>query len=69
MLSDISIGGVYVPQLLVLVFVALALMAIFSRLLIALDFNRLVIYPPIVNISLFSIWLSLLVWFMSGELK
>ena len=67
MLSDISIGGVYVPQLLVAVFVALVLMEISSRTLIAFDLDRLVVYPPIINISFFSIWLSLLVWFMYGN--
>ncbi|KAI3605357.1 hypothetical protein D8I24_2460 (plasmid) [Cupriavidus necator H850] len=39
-------------------------MALSSRLLATLGFYRLFAYPPLVNISLSSIWLGLSVWFM-----
>ncbi|MGO4158758.1 DUF1656 domain-containing protein [Cupriavidus sp. YAF13] len=64
MLSDISIGGVFLPRLLVSTCVAFVLMALSSRLLAALGLYRIFVSPPLVNISLCSIWLGLSVWFV-----
>jgi hypothetical protein len=67
MLSDISIGGVFLPRLLVSAFVALLLLAVSSRLFASFGLYRLFAYPPLVNMSIFAIWLGLLASFMYGN--
>jgi hypothetical protein len=67
MLDDISLGGVYLPRLLIFALIALLLTALSSRLLINVGFYRLVAYPPLVNLALFSIWLGSSVLFMHGN--
>jgi hypothetical protein len=63
MLSDISIGGIFVPRLLISAFVALVLMTLSSRFLASLGLYRLFAFPPLVNMALFLIGLWLSVWF------
>jgi hypothetical protein len=64
MLSDISISGVLFPRLLVTALAALVLTALSSRVMAGLGLYRLFAYPPLVNGSLFSIWLGLSMWLM-----
>jgi Protein of unknown function (DUF1656) len=69
MLNDISIGGVFLPRLLISAFVALVLMTLSSRLLASFGFYRLFAYPPLVNIALFLIgfWLAVGLTYPSGN--
>ncbi|RQU79360.1 DUF1656 domain-containing protein [Burkholderia cenocepacia] len=61
MFSDLSVGDVFLPALLVLSFLALVLTGLSSRLLLKLDLYRLFAYRPFVDVSIFAIWLALLV--------
>jgi hypothetical protein len=67
MLSDISIAGVFLPRLLVTALVALVLTALSSRMIAGLGLYRLFAYPPLVNGSIFSIWLGLSMWLLYGN--
>lgn len=63
MYSEISIGGVAMPALLVLAFSALLLTGLSSRQLTKLGVYRLLAHRPLADLSLFGIWLGLLVQF------
>ncbi len=60
MIGEISIGGVYLPTLLVLGIVALVLLGLLSRLLALVGAYRVVAYRPLVDVALFLIILGLL---------
>jgi hypothetical protein len=62
MTGEISLGGVFVPTLLVLAVVALALSFGLSRLLGAFGLYRFVAYRALVDLSLFVLLLGLLAW-------
>lgn len=61
MFSEISIGGVAMPGLLLLAFAALLLTGLSSRLLAGLGVDRLLAHRPLAELSLFVLWLGLLV--------
>lgn len=61
MIGEISIGGVYLPALLVLALVALCLTGLLARLLAVISAYRLVAYRPLVDLALFMLILGLLV--------
>jgi hypothetical protein len=60
MIGEVSIGGVYLPALLVLALLALALTGVLSRLFQLIGFYRLVAYRPLVDVALFLLLLGLL---------
>ena len=60
MTGEVSLGGVYVPPLLLLGIAALLLTGLFSRLLAATGAYRIVVYRPLVDLALFVIVLGLL---------
>ncbi len=62
MIGEVSIGGVYAPALLLLALVALALMGVLVRLLQFAGFYRLIAYRPLVDLSLFTLLLGLIVF-------
>jgi hypothetical protein len=62
-IGEVSIGGVYVPALLLFVCVAVILTASLSRLLSLVGFYRLVADRTITNIALFLLLLASLVRF------
>jgi hypothetical protein len=62
LIGEISIGGVYIPSLLLLVLVAVVLMAPLSRLLSAVGFYRLVAYRPLTDIAFFLVLLGTIAW-------
>ena len=62
MIGEISIGGVYIPSLLPLVLVAVVLVMLLSRFLVAVGFYRLVVYRPLADIALFLLLLAAIVW-------
>jgi hypothetical protein len=62
MTGEISIGGVFVPALLMLAFAALLLTALLSRLLSLAGAYRAVAYRPLVDVALFVLILGLLVF-------
>jgi hypothetical protein len=53
MIGEITIGGVYVPSLLLLVCATIGLTGLLSRLLSVVGFYRLVAYRPLTDIALF----------------
>ncbi len=55
-------AGVYVPALLLLALVALALMGVVVRLLQFAGFYRLIAYRPLVDLCLFTLLLGLIVF-------
>jgi hypothetical protein len=62
MIGEISIGGVYIPSLLLLVLVAVVLMIPLSRFLAAVGFYRLVMYRPLADIAFFLLLLAAIAW-------
>ncbi|MBV9843170.1 MAG: DUF1656 domain-containing protein [Sphingomonadaceae bacterium] len=62
MIGEISIGGVYMPSLLLLGVVALLLTGIAARLLNLIGAYRLVFYRPLADVALFVLILGALVW-------
>jgi len=60
MIGEVSIGGVYLPSLLVLAIAALAIVVLLSRLLALVGAYRLVAYRPLVDVALFLLILGLL---------
>jgi Protein of unknown function (DUF1656) len=66
MIGEISIGGVYIPSLLLLVIAAVALTALLSRLLSASAFYRFVAYRPLTDIAFFVLLLAAIAWITSG---
>ncbi|WBO22980.1 DUF1656 domain-containing protein [Sphingomonas abietis] len=61
MIGEISIGGVFVPPLLLLGALALLLAGILSRLFQIIGVYRYVAYRPLVDCALFVLLLGLLV--------
>jgi hypothetical protein len=62
MIGEISIGGVYIPSLLLLVLVAVVLVISLSRFLAAVGFYRLVVYRPLADSALFLLLLAAIAW-------
>ena len=62
MIGEISIGGVYIPSLLLLVLAAVVLMALLSRFLAAVGFYRLVAHRPLADIAFFLLLLAAIAW-------
>ena len=62
MIGEISIGGVYIPSLLLLVLVAVVLVMLLSRFLAAVGFYRLVVYRPLADSALFLLLLAAIAW-------
>jgi len=62
MIGEVSIGGVYVPSLLLFACAAVILTAVLSRLLSLVGFYRLVANRPVTDISLFFLLLAAIVW-------
>lgn len=60
MIGEVSIGGVFLPSLLVLAIAALAIVVLLSRLLVLVGAYRLVAYRPLVDVALFLLILGLL---------
>ena len=60
MVGEVSIGGVYVPALLLLAAAALVLTGSIARLLALLGVYRLLAYRPLVDGALFVLLLGLL---------
>ncbi len=61
MIGEVSIGGVYLPALLVLAMAALAITGLLSRLFQLVGVYRLVAYRPLVDLAFFVLLLGLLV--------
>jgi Protein of unknown function (DUF1656) len=66
MIGEVSIGGVYIPTLLLLVCAAVVLTGLLSRLLSLIGFYRLVAYRPVTDIALFLLLLAAIVWLTEG---
>jgi len=62
MIGEISIGGVYIPSLLLLSCAAGILTVLLSRVLSFVGFYRLVAYRPVADIALFLLLLAAIVW-------
>jgi len=62
MIGEVSIGGVYVPVLLLFACAAVILTAMLSRLLSLVGFYRLVANRPVTDISFFLLLLAAIVW-------
>jgi hypothetical protein len=62
MRGEVSLGGVFVPTLLLLAIAALVLSFALSRLLAAFGLYRFIAYRALVNLSLFVLLLGLLAW-------
>jgi hypothetical protein len=60
MTGEISLGGVYVPTILLLAIAALLLTGLATRLLGFVGVYRLVAYRPLVDVALFILILGLL---------
>lgn len=62
MTGEVAIAGVYVPALLLLALLALALTGILSQLLQLVGFYRLIAYRPMVDLCLFTLLLGAIVF-------
>ncbi len=62
MTGEVSLGGVFVPTLLVLALLAMALSFLLSRLFSFFGLYRFVAYRALVDLSLFVLILGLLAW-------
>ena len=62
MIGEISIDGVYIPALLLLVFIAVVLVALLSRLFVMVGLYRFVTNRPLADIALFLLLLAAVVW-------
>jgi hypothetical protein len=62
MIGEISIGGIYIPSLLLLVFAAVVLTALLSRVLSGVGFYRLVAYRPLTDMAFFLLLLAAIAW-------
>lgn len=60
MTGEVSIGGVFVPTLLLLGIAALLLTGVASRIIANFALYRLVAYRPLVDVALFVLMLGLL---------
>jgi hypothetical protein len=63
MIGEISVGGVYIPALLVFVCAAVILTGLLSRLLSLVGFYQLVVYRPVTDLAIFFLLLAAMVWF------
>ncbi|USI74033.1 DUF1656 domain-containing protein [Sphingomonas morindae] len=61
MIGEVSIGGVYLPTLLLLALAALVLTGLLARLLAVSGLYRFVAYRPLVDLTLFILLLGALV--------
>ncbi len=61
MIGEISIGGVYVPALLLLALLALVLTGLLTQIFSLIGVYRVVAYRPLVDLSVFVLLLGLLV--------
>lgn len=66
MIGEVSIGGVYIPSLLLFACAAVILTGLLSRLLSLVGFYRLVAYRPVIDISLFLLVLAAIVRLTEG---
>ena len=66
MIGELSVGGVFVPAILVLAVIALALTGLLGRLLALAGAYRGLAFRPLVDICLFSLLLGLLVRLSTG---
>ncbi|TFW31115.1 DUF1656 domain-containing protein [Massilia horti] len=66
MIGEVSLYGLYVPPLLLLTLVALAISSLLNRLLARTGFYRLVWHPALFDFSLFVIILGSLSFFASN---
>jgi uncharacterized protein DUF1656 len=66
MISEVSIGGVYVPSLLLFACAVVILTAGLSRLLSLIGFYRLVANRPVTDISIFVLLLAAIVCLTEG---
>jgi Protein of unknown function (DUF1656) len=66
MIGEISVGGVYIPSLLLLVLAAVVLTALLSRILSAVGFYRLVAYRPLTDLAFFLLLLAAIAWITGG---
>jgi len=66
MIGEISVGGVFIPSLIILVLVATVLTAMLSRLLSWVGFYRLVAYRPLTDLAFFLLLLGAVVWLTAG---
>ncbi|MCW1430174.1 DUF1656 domain-containing protein [Novosphingobium sp. JCM 18896] len=62
MTGEVSLGGVFVPTLLVLALAAMALSFLLTRLIGMFGLYRFVAYRALVDLSLFVLTLGLLAW-------
>jgi hypothetical protein len=62
MIGEISVGGVFIPSLLLFACVAVILSTLLSRLLSLLGFYRLVVYRPLTDVAVFLLVLGVIVW-------
>lgn len=60
MTGELSIGGVYLPAILLLAVLAVILTGVATRLLAVAGLYRVVVYRPLVDLALFIIILGLL---------
>ena len=65
MIGEISIGGGFIPTLLLLVIAATALTFALMRLISAFGLYRFVAYRALVDLSLYVLVLGFLVWLFS----
>ena len=62
MIGEISIGGVYVPALLLFVVAAVIITALSSQVLSIIGFYRVVANKPLTDLALFLLTLAAIVW-------
>lgn len=60
MTGELSIGGVYLPAILLLAVIAVVLTGLTTRLLSIAGLYRIIVYRPLVDLALFIIILGLL---------
>ena len=60
MTGEVSIGGVYLPTILLLAILAIVLTGLATRVLVLIGAYRLIVYRPLVDLALFVIILGLL---------
>lgn len=65
MIGEISIGGVYIPTLLLLAIAAITLTFTLMSLISAFGLYRFVAYRALVDLSMFVLMLGFLVWLFS----
>ena len=66
MIGEVSIGGVYLPALLILGLISVALTGLLGRLLVLVGAYRGLASKPLVDLALFALLLGLLVRLSAG---